>query len=193
MPPTLLLASTSRYRHELFGRLGVPFRAAAHRCDEDAFKARGLSPQVLAETLALAKAESLRDEHPAAVIVGSDQVAAVDGILLSKPGTAEAARQQLRRLAGRTHTLVTAVAVVASDRTLRHTDVTRLTMRPLTKEAIARYVATDAPLDCAGSYRLESRGITLFTSIESADHTAIVGLPLLAVTWMLVELGFMIP
>lgn len=191
--PALLLASTSRYRGELLGRLGVPFLAVAPDCDEDAYKARGLAPQELAETLALAKAESLRSAYPGAAILGGDQLAAIDGEILGKPGSEAAARAQLARLAGRTHTLFTAVALLAPGRVLRHTDVTRLTMRPLSAEQIARYVAADDPVDCAGSYKLERLGIALFAQIESADHTAIVGLPLLAITAMLEGLGIVIP
>lgn len=191
--PALVLASTSRYRGELLARLGVPFVAAAPDCDEDAYQARGLAPRELAETLALAKAESLRAAYPDAVILGGDQLAAIDDAILGKPGSEAAACAQLARLAGRTHTLFTAVALLTRDRILRHTDVTRLTMRPLTAEQIARYVAADQPLDCAGAYKLERLGIALFSRIESADHTAIVGLPLLAITAMLDEIGIVIP
>ncbi|MEP7121257.1 MAG: nucleoside triphosphate pyrophosphatase [Byssovorax sp.] len=192
-PPALVLASTSRYRAELLARLGVPFVAAAPDCDEDAYKAAGIAPRELAETLALLKAQSLRAAHPDAAILGGDQVASIDDTILSKPGTEAAACAQLARLAGRTHTLITAVALLRGERILRHTDVTRLTMRPLSPEQIARYVAADQPLDCGGSYRLESLGIALFSRIESADHTAIVGLPLLALTAMLGEIGIVIP
>ena len=191
--PALVLASTSRYRGELLARLGVPFLAAAPDCDEDAYKAKGLAPQELAETLALAKAESLRAAYPDAAILGGDQLAAIDGEILGKPGSEAAARAQLARLAGRTHTLFTAVALIAGERVLRHTDVTHLTMRPLSAEQFARYVAADDPVDCAGSYKLEQLGIALFARIESADHTAIVGLPLLAITAMLGDLGIVIP
>jgi septum formation protein len=191
--PSLILASTSRYRGELLARLGVPFVAAAPDCDEDAYKARGLSPQELAETLALVKAESLRAAYPDAAILGGDQLAAIDDEILGKPGGEAAACAQLARLAGRTHTLFTAAALITRGRILRHTDVTRLTMRPLSAEQIARYVAADQPVDCAGSYKLEQLGIALFSRIESADHTAIVGLPLLAITAMLGEVGIVIP
>lgn len=191
--PSLILASTSRYRRDLLARLGVAFVAAAPHCDEDAYKTGKLSPQELAETLALIKAESLREAHPDAAILGGDQVASIDDAILGKPGSEAAARAQLALLAGRTHTLITAVALLARGRILRHTDVTRLTMRPLTADQIARYVAADQPLDCGGSYRLESLGIALFSRIESADHTAIVGLPLLALTAMLGEIGMVIP
>jgi septum formation protein len=194
--PDLVLASTSRYRRELLARLGLPFRALAPLCDEEALKDPGLAPEAQAMLLARAKAESLRAAEPDAVIIGSDQICALEGESLSKPGTAARAEEQLARLAGKTHRLVTAVAVVdpgAGVRVIEHLDVTRLTMRPLTREQIARYVAADAPLDCAGSYKLEARGIALFSHIESADHTATTGLPLIALATILAALGFPVP
>jgi len=193
MTPDLVLASTSRYRRALIAQLGIPVRCAAPGCDEEALKDPALAPDALAVMLALAKAESLRATEPGAVIIGSDQVAAIDGAILEKPGTAARAEAQLARLSGRTHRLLTAVAVAHPGGALQHLDVTRLTMRELSADQIARYVAADAPLDCAGSFRLESRGITLFSRIESDDHTAIVGLPLIALTTMLGSLGFPVP
>jgi septum formation protein len=191
--PDLVLASTSRYRRELLARLGLPFRARPPACDEDALKRPDLAPVELASMLARAKAESLRGEEPGAVILGSDQVAAIDGEVLGKPGSAERAVAQLTRLAGREHVLVTAIAVAHLGGLVEHVDVTRLSMRPLSRAQIERYVAADQPLDCAGSYKLEARGIALFERIESADHTAIVGLPLIALTTALADLGFPIP
>ncbi len=202
--PGIVLASTSRYRRELLLRLGLPFSARAPACDEEALKARllgvdgtapssSLPPERLAPALARAKAESLREVEPGAVVLGADQVAALDGEILGKPGTAERAAAQLARLAGRAHVLVTAVALYHEGRLREHVDVTRLSMRPLTPAQIDRYVAADAPLDCAGSYRIEARGIALFDRIESADHTAIVGLPLIALGSMLAAMGYPVP
>jgi septum formation protein len=192
MPP-LILASTSRYRRELLARLGLPFTALAPDCDEEALKRPGIPPRQLAEELADAKARSLRTTHPDAVIIGSDQVCAVDDAILSKPGTPERAMAILARLQGRTHQLITAVTISGPDGEERHTDVTTLTMRSLDAAAIARYVAADAPLDCAGAYKLECRGIALMETVTSADHTAIVGLPLMAVTRMLARFGLAVP
>ncbi len=194
--PDLVLASTSRYRRDLLARLGLPFRARAPACDEEAVKRtlpRDLSPEGIAVALARVKAESLRDLEPSAAVLGSDQVAAIGDTVLGKPGTAEEAARQLSLLSGRTHVLVTAATLLYDGRLHEHVDVTRLTVRPLSPAQIDRYVAADAPLDCAGSYRLEARGITLFERIESADHTAIVGLPLIAVTSMLAAIGYPIP
>jgi septum formation protein len=190
----LILASTSRYRKALLERLGLPFSALAPACDEEALKDPRWSPQETAERLALAKARSLADHHPGAVVIGSDQVCALGNDILHKPGTPDNAVRHLQRLSGQTHDLITALAVIAPDGSVRtHTDITRLTMRPLTAEALQRYVAADQPLDCAGAYKLELRGITLFSTIVSADQTAIVGLPLMALTGILTDLGFAIP
>lgn len=195
MTPELVLASTSPYRRALLERLGLPFSQRAPACDEEAHKrALGdIAPEALAARLALVKAESLRGALPGAVILGSDQLAAIDGEILGKPGSRERAEAQLAKLAGRTHALVTAVAIAHAGGVMEHLDVTRLTMRALSPAQIARYLDADAPLDCAGSYKLEARGIALFSRIESADHTAITGLPLMAVTTMLASLGFAVP
>jgi septum formation protein len=192
MPP-LILASTSRYRKELLARLGLDFICEAPGVDEDAFKARGLEPRRLAETLAETKARAVAARHPDAVVIGSDQLAHLDGCVLGKPGTAETAQAQLGRLAGRTHELVTAVCIIHPGGVERVTDLAHLSMRPLAAEALARYVAADRPLDCAGAYKLECRGIALFSSITSADHTAITGLPLIWTAGVLGRLGFAVP
>lgn len=189
----LILASTSPYRRMLLERLGVPFRSVSPSVDEDTCKALGLGPRSLAEALARAKAEAVAQAFPDAIVIGSDQVAAIDGTPMGKPGSAEAAVAQLGAMAGRSHELITAVAVAHRGEVVEHADVTTLRMRPLTTEEILRYVEADRPLDCAGSYKLESRGIALFEGIDSADHTAIVGLPLMALTTILRSRGLAIP
>lgn len=191
----LILASTSPYRRQLLERLGVPFRCVAPQVDEAAIQTLfdAGSAAELAEHLALAKAVSVSRHEPAATIIGTDQVCVCENRIFNKPGTAAAAAEQLAFLAGKTHRLITAVCLWHEGATLRHRDVTSLTMRPLTAGEIERYVAADQPLDCAGSYKLESRGIALFDSIQSADQTAIIGLPLLAVSGLLRELGYLVP
>lgn len=194
MPQPLILASTSPYRRALLERLGVPFTAVKPACDEESLKSPGMRPQEMAEALALAKARSLAARQPDAVVIGSDQVCALGDEVLHKPGSTERACAQLARLAGREHALITAVAILTADgRELRHTDVTRLHMRALGAGAIARYVAADRPLDCSGAYKLECRGIALFERIDSADHTAIVGLPLIWLAGALAGLGYETP
>lgn len=189
----LILASTSRYRRALLARLGVPFECVAPACDEEQLKDLSLSPRLLAETLGEAKAASLRRRFPDAFILASDQVAACQGRILDKPGEAQRAAEQLSWLAGQEHELITAVCLSGPERIWKHTDITRLRMRPLTGAEIQRYLAADEPYDCAGSYKLEERGIALFETISSEDHSAITGLPLIAVTTMLRECGFQVP
>ncbi len=191
--PRLVLASTSRYRRMLLARLGVAFDVAAPACDEAAYHARIHDPFDLAVALAAAKAEAVARLQPDAIVIGSDQVCAIDGAVLGKPGTRTAALAQLRRLQGRTHELITAVCVCTPDGTQAFHDISRLRMRALDDGALQRYLDRDEPYDCAGSYKLEAAGIGLFAKIESADHTAITGLPLLQVAGVLRALGFAIP
>jgi septum formation protein len=193
--PVLILASTSIYRRAQLERLGVPFRCRAPLCDESAIQrtTTDAEPRLLAEKLAQAKASSLSAEEPGATIIGCDQVVSFGGRIYGKPGTAERAIAQLAAMSGKTHELITALVVVRGGETYRHTEMTRLRMRPLGRDAVERYVVNDQPMDCAGSYKLESRGIVLFDRIESDDHSAITGLPLIALVTILRELGFAIP
>jgi len=193
-PPRLVLASTSTYRRALIERLGIAFEAAAPLCDEEALKRPGLSPRELALMLARAKALSLSPSHTGAYILGSDQLVDLDGKVLGKPHTVEGAIAQLESMRGRSHQLITAMALVTpSGEIEEHLDVHTLTMRDLSDESLARYVKRERPLDCAGSYKIESGGIALFERIEGADFTAITGLPLMALTAMLRTHGFVVP
>lgn len=191
----LVLASTSSYRRDLLARLGLAFDQLAPAVDEEAWKSKGAAPRELARQLAAAKARAvataLGDDD--AVVIGSDQVCALDGRVFGKPGDAAGALEQLRELRGRTHEILTAVCVVGPGGDWEHTDVARLRVRDLDDAALMRYVAADEPFDCAGSYKLEARGIALFEAIECADHTAIVGLPLVALTGELARRGFRLP
>ena len=190
---SLILASTSLYRRELLMRLGLSFECHPSGLDEDAFKLDGIGPIGLARTLATEKALKLVTPFPQATIIGCDQVVDLDGRILGKPASFEAAVEQLSMLQGRSHRLVTAVCVWHEGLIHTHVDLTTLTMRSIPVEAIARYLAADKPLDCCGSYKLEARGITLFERIESDDHTAITGLPLIALTTLLKRCGYQIP
>jgi len=191
----LILASTSPYRRQLVERLGVAFRAIAPQVNEAAIQALfdAASAGDLAEHLAIAKAVSVARQQPEAVVIGSDQLAMCEDRILCKPGSVSAAAEQLGFLAGKRHQLITAVCLSVEGQLQVHRDATVLTMRPLTPAEIERYIAADSPLDCAGSYKLEARGIALFERIESADHTAITGLPLLWLTGALRGLGYAIP
>jgi septum formation protein len=191
--PEIVLASTSPYRRALLERLGLPFRCRAPQCDEEATKGQELEARTLAEQLALAKAASLLADEPDAAIIGCDQLVAFQGQIFGKPGTVARATEQFSAISGQTHELYTALVVVHQERIIRHTDVTTLRMRDLSPAAIERYIAADQPLDCAGSYKLESRGIVLFDRIQTDDHTAITGLPLVALVSILRDLGYEIP
>jgi septum formation protein len=189
----LVLASTSPYRRTLIERLGLRVEVMAPDFDERAAEqALGpVSTADLAAALASGKARSLAATCPDALIIGADQIAELDGDRLHKPGSDEAAAAQLRRLAGRTHRLVTAVTVLrAADlRAETAVDVHELTMRPLSEAAIARYVERDRPLDCAGAYKIEALGIALFDRTSGHDFTAIVGLPLTVLVTLLARFG----
>jgi septum formation protein len=189
----IVLASTSKYRRELLERLGLEFRCLAPAVDETQYQQQGLDPATVASLLAIAKAESLIGLAPDAVIIGSDQVVDLDGELLGKPGSTEGAIAQLQKMAGREHRLITAVAVWHEYRTRLHIEITKLQMRRLFRHEIERYVAFDNPVDCAGSYKIESQGIALFERIETQDHTSIIGLPLLETVAMLRNCGLQIP
>lgn len=190
--PDLVLASTSPYRRELLARLGVPFRCAAPGVDEAEVK-RALPGAAAVAELARRKARAVAALHRDAVVIGSDQGALLDGAMLDKPGTAANASAQLEALAGRTHELHTAVAIAHPGGLAEFAEVTRLSMRPLSPAEIARYVAADQPLDCAGSYKIERLGIALFERIDGADWTAIEGLPLLRLAAELRALGVALP
>jgi septum formation protein len=195
--PTLVLASTSTYRRQLVARLGVPCISVAPSCDEDALKEANasLAPAALAAELARAKARSVAPEWGAAHhILGSDQLVEIEGEILGKPGSPERAVAQLTQLTGRAHRLITAYALLCPDgAVLEHVDVHVLHMRALTQAELTRYVSIDQPLDCAGSYKIEALGIALFERIEGCDFTAIMGLPLVALTTQLRAQGFVVP
>jgi len=186
MPP-IILASTSRYRRELMARLHLPFTARSPDTVENAIE--GEAPAAMAARLALAKARSIA--APNAIVIGSDQVASLDGQLLRKPGSAEVAVAQLRAAQGKAVLFHTAVAVIAtaSGRTLQHVDRTEVLFRRLDDAALARYVQLESPLDCAGSFKSEGLGVALFERISSEDPTALIGLPLIFVADALRKLG----
>ena len=185
----LVLGSTSRYRRELMQRLCIPFDVAAPDVDET--PQDGESPHDLACRLALAKARAVAALHPDAVVIGSDQVADLDGEPLGKPGTHERAVAQLRRMRGRTVVLQTAVAVVCQNTGFAQTDLAavRVVFRNLSDAEIETYLRTEQPYDCAGSAKSEGLGIALLESINNDDPTALVGLPLIRTCRMLRAAG----
>ena len=191
--PRLILASTSPYRRAQLEQLKIPFEAIAPVVDEEAFKSLGLSPRELAAKLAVQKAEAVAREHRDAIVIGGDQLVSFQGEILGKPVTRDKAVEQLVCLSGHRHDLITAVAVCHRGTVETHVDETRLWMRAIDRAAAERYVLADEPLDCAGAYKIESLGIALFERIESQDHTAITGLPLLAIAKFLNERGIAVP
>ncbi len=194
MTKRFILASTSPYRKVLLAQLKLAFETQSPKCDEDAVKHLGLAPQTLAERLAVEKALAVAQRAPDAYVLGCDQVGDLEGEVLGKSGSVPLAEAQLQKLSGRSHRLITAIALHCPDgRLITHTDVTELQMRALSREEIARYVAHDQPLDCAGSYKIECLGIALFESIRCADFSAIGGLPLIALTTLLRAEGFEVP
>ena len=189
--PALILASGSRYRAELLGRLQIAFQAVPSQVDET--PQPGENPRELTQRLAVAKARALAQAHPQAWILGSDQSASAQGRILGKPGTLERAREQLRLLSGQTVEFLTAVALVQGTRLLQALDVTTVRFRRLDEATIARYLAAEPALDCAGSFKCEGLGISLFEEMRSSDPTGLVGLPLIRTAALLREAGFRIP
>jgi septum formation protein len=175
----LILASTSRYRRELLERLRLPFEVASPGVDEAAEP--GERPAELAPRLALAKAEAVAARRPDAVVIGSDQVADLDGIAIGKPGGHAAAVGQLRTMSGRSVVFHTAVAVVCLESGFRDVAVApvRVRFRVLGDAEIERYLRLEQPYDCAGSAKSEALGIALLEAVESDDPSALVGLPLI--------------
>ena len=187
----LLLASTSRYRRELLERLGLPLETARPEVDETPGSAE--APRAVAVRLARAKAEAVARLHPGRWVIGSDQVAELNGAPLGKPGTVDAAHAQLAAMSGQVVAFHTAVSLVRDGEALETCDLTRVHFRALGVAEIARYVAAEQPLDCAGSFKCEGLGITLFEAIENRDPTALIGLPLIALSQLLRQAGYTLP
>lgn len=189
----LVLGSTSRYRRELLQRLNLPFDVAAPDVDET--PEPGETPHALALRLALAKAQAVAQQHPLAIVIGSDQVADLDAEPLGKPGNHERAVQQLRRMRGHTVVFQTAVAVVCLATGFEEVDLAavKVKFRELSDAEIERYLRAEQPYDCAGSAKSEGLGITLLDAIDSDDPTALVGLPLIRTCRMLRAAGLVFP
>lgn len=187
--PPLILGSTSRYRRELLERLRLPFAVVSPEVDET--PAPGEAPAALACRLALAKARAVASAHPGAVVIGSDQVADVDGQPMGKPGNHERAVAQLRTLSGRQVVFQTAVAVVRADTGFAEVSLApvKVRFRALADAEIERYLRLEQPYDCAGSAKCETLGIALLEAIESDDPTALIGLPLIRTAQLLRAAG----
>ena len=189
----LVLGSTSPYRRELLQRLRLPFSVSSPAVDET--PRPGESPRDLALRLALAKAHAVAAQHPGAVVIGSDQVADLDGQPLGKPGTHERATAQLRQMSGHSVVFQTAVAVVCPETGFEQVDLAAVSVRfrALTDAEIERYLRAEQPYDCAGSAKSEGLGISLLDAIDSDDPTALIGLPLIRTCRMLRAAGLVLP
>jgi septum formation protein len=195
VPPVrlLILASTSRYRAALLERFGLPFTAEDPRVEESTRK--GETPRARAFRLAESKAEAIATRFPNALVIGGDQVPATSTTILDKPGNAANCREQLKLLSGSTAEFYTACTVrcVEAGVKLSHVDTTAVKLRPLSDAEIDRYIEREKPFDCAGGFKAEALGITLFERIDTEDPTAIVGMPLIWLASALRGTGFQVP
>ena len=183
----LILASTSPYRKELLARLGVPFEVVSPDYDER--PAPGLCPRDLAVRHALGKARSVARKHPDRIVIGSDQVAELDGTILGKPGSRERAVGQLLEASGRTVRFHTGLALVWGSREEFRVEPFSVRFRRLTRQQVEAYVEADRPFGSAGAFRVESLGIALMEALEGRDYTALIGLPLIALVELLGRFG----
>lgn len=193
MPRSIVLASSSRYRQEMLARLRLPFAVDVPAVDESALA--GEAPAHTAQRLALLKARTVAQRHPGAVVIGADQVAELDGQPVGKPGSHAAAVAQLRALSGRTVAFHSGIAVVdaAGGRSRAECIRTEVTYRVLDDPDIETYLLADRPYDCTASAKIEALGICLVAASRSDDPTALIGLPLIALTTMLDHLGVHLP
>ena len=189
----IVLASSSTYRRALLKRLNLPFSWAAPDCDERALVDE--SAEDLVRRLSCAKACALAKQYPNHLLIGSDQVAVRGGQILGKPHTAERACAQLRAASGQWVTFLTGLCLYNSQTRQLHYECVpfSVTFRELNEAEIERYVAYERPLDCAGSFKAEGLGVSLFASTQGTDSTALIGLPLIALCQMLRREGVMLP
>jgi septum formation protein len=193
MPDFIVLASSSPYRRQMLDRLRLPFEW--HAPDVDEAGRPGEMPLQLACRLALLKASTVAVRYPEAIVIGSDQVAEMDGLAIGKPGGHQDALPQLVAMQGRTVVFHTALAVVrrSDGRTTTDCVDTWVRFRRLQPDALERYLRLEQPYDCAGSAKIESLGICLVESVRSDDPTALIGLPLISLTSMLAGFGVALP
>ena len=189
----LILGSTSVYRAELLERLRLPFTKARPEVDETPLPNE--SPSALAQRLALAKAQAVASVNPSALVIGSDQVADLNGQPLGKPGNFQRAVAQLTAMSGQLVIFHTAVALVCHESgfSQQETAVVRVRFRDLSREEIERYVRAEEPYDCAGSAKSEGLGVSLLASMDNDDPTALIGLPLITTCKLLRAAGVVVP
>lgn len=191
--PPIILGSTSVYRAELLTRLRLPFSKCTPEVDET--PRPGEAPAALAARLALAKAQAVAQNNPSALVIGSDQVADLNGQPLGKPGNFDRAVAQLTAMSGQLVIFHTAVALVCQESGFSQQDtaVVRVRFRDLSLPEIERYVLAEEPYDCAGSAKSEGLGVSLLASMDNDDPTALIGLPLIKTCNLLRAAGVMVP
>ncbi|MGE4132908.1 MAG: nucleoside triphosphate pyrophosphatase [Bdellovibrionales bacterium] len=190
----IILASTSPYRQAQLSAFGIHFRAVAPRVDEEALKKDGPTKAFeLSQFLAKEKAASIKSTIQNALILGGDQVLEFENQIFSKPGNKDAAFHQLKQMQGKSHRLISSLAVESPLHSQVYTDVTTIKLRELSDADIQSYLEQDRPFDCAGSYKMERAGMALVDSIDSKDPSSIQGIPLLALTQALLECGLDLP
>ncbi len=189
MNSPIVLASTSRYRRSLLARLGLPFDICAPQVDEA--RREGESPAELVLRLAEAKARAGASHYPQSLIIGSDQVAVAKGEILGKPLTVARCEEQLRKMAGTEVQFLTGLCLFDARRGLAQVDLVpfRVSLRPLSDAQIENYVRRERPLDCAGGFKAEGLGISLFSRLSGEDPNALIGLPLIRLVGMLEQAG----
>jgi septum formation protein len=188
----IILASTSPYRRQLMEQLNIPFTQKSPTVDEEELKKKSpVSIPDLPLYLARQKAESLLvGKSQKDITIGCDQMGLLRGMPLDKPGSKDKAIDQLKKMQGKTHQLITSLAIHCGGKWEFHTDVTQMRMKPLSEEQIKKYVDLDNPIKSAGSYKIESLGLALFEDIETKDYTAIIGLPMLALCRILSKFNY---
>lgn len=193
MKPSLILASTSKYRRELLQRLNVTFQCESPKIDESPLENE--TPLETCVRLAKLKCQDVASHHPGSIVIASDQVADVEGKAISKPGTHDKARAQLRSMSGKTIVFHTAVCLMhgEAEKLIEFCVPTDVEFRELSPAEIERYLIAEEPYDCAGAAKSEGLGISLLSRIESTDPTALIGLPLIETSTALRELGLVIP
>ncbi|TAL17134.1 septum formation protein Maf [bacterium] len=187
MSRRIILASTSPFRRELLSRLGLCFECAAPEYGEG--EIAGAAPSELARLHALEKAREVARRSPGALVIGSDQVAELDGEILGKPLTKERAFEQLRKMSGKKVLFHTGVALVADGREESGVELFSVTLKKLTDREIENYLTREEPYFCAGSFKIEGLGIALMESMEGEDYTSLIGLPLIRLIGMLEGFG----
>ncbi|MHB0887114.1 Maf family protein [Acidithiobacillus sp.] len=185
----VILASTSPYRRDLLARLGIPFTVAASAVEETPLPDE--TPAQLVQRLAQAKAGAVFAQQPQAIVIGADQMAVCEGAVLGKPGNAEGAARQLRRISGKRVDFLNGLAVMAPTLPVARVELIVYTvhMRAFSDQEIAGYIQQDRPFDCAGSFRSEGLGIALTSRLEGEDPTALIGLPLIRLCALLAAAG----